>query len=124
MLQNEDRKKLEGNAGNHHLDYVFDSGGVEIRARNTDQNETLLPSALVLPIVSPSGEKVRQVSPQRIEIEKEGGRVVVVANVPLNIKETPRSRVFNMVPGAEAVPVVAEFPGTQSEEIVCKIRVE
>lgn len=122
-LQNEDRVKLEDKTGKYHLNYVFESGGVEIRARPMEQSASTFPASLVIPVVSPSGERVTQVHAQRIEIEKPGGTVRIEANVPLIIKDTPRSRVFNMVPGVEAVPVIALFPEAEIKEIICKIEV-
>jgi hypothetical protein len=41
--------------------------------------------------------------------------VSIKANVPLLIKEIPRERTFNMVPGAEAIPVMAFFEETAKE---------
>lgn len=49
--------------------------------------------------MSPSGEKVTQVSDRRIEIKKPGGTVVVESTVPLKIKQSEKGRIFNMVPG-------------------------
>ncbi len=122
-LQNEDRKRLADNHGNFHLGYTFQSGRMEIRARAEDPSRSGFPAALVVPVVSPSGERVTQVNDQRIEIEKKEGTVIIEANVPLKIKETERSRTFNMVPGVEAVPIFAEFTEAEAEEIVCTIEV-
>ena len=49
-------------------------------------------------------------------------------NVPLSIRPTEKSRVFNMVPGLEAIPIIARLvpqPGTQQpvESIQCCISV-
>ena len=74
---------------------------------------------LVLPMISPSGEKVTQ-SAQRIEIHKPQGKVVIEANSPLRIQEGTRQRIFNPVPGFEAVPVIADIPADSRLE--CRIR--
>jgi hypothetical protein len=70
---------------------------------------------LVLPLICPTGEKVTQ-SANRIEIPKPPGSVVIEANAPLRIEKTTRPRIFNLVPGFEAVPIIAEIPaGTRLE---------
>ncbi len=80
--------------------------------------------SLVFPIISPRGEKVTQASPRHIEVEKPEGKVVIESNVNLIIKETEKSRVFNMVPGAEAIPIIAWFPQGKSGDVVLNIHVK
>ena len=46
-----------------------------------------------------------------ITIQKPKGLVRVLANVPIKIKEMPKSRTFNMVPGVEALPLLVYFKG-------------
>ncbi len=46
--------------------------------------------------------------------------MVVEANVRLRVQETARPRIFNLVPGFEAVPVMAEIPADVRLE--CRIR--
>lgn len=50
-------------------------------------------------------------------IQKPNGLVTIKANVPLSIKDMPKTRTFNQVPGVEAVPVEAYFEGSKSVEI-------
>ena len=78
-------------------------------------------TSFVLPIVSPKGEKVAQFSENEITIEKPNGIVKVTANVPIKIKEIPKLRTFNMVPGVAAVPIVASF---QKEKTHVRITIE
>lgn len=75
---------------------------------------------LVLPLISPSGETVKQSAPDRIEIHKPQGKVVIEANAPLRIQQSARPRVFNLVPGFEAVPIIAEIP--IDSRLECRIR--
>ena len=78
--------------------------------------------SLVLPIISPSGEKVDRVSKSRIEIKKPNGKIAVQANCPLRIQNTGRERIFNMVPGFEAVPIAADVKFDNGPSTVeCKI---
>lgn len=123
QLQDEDRNKLEGNASQYQLRYLFETEKVEIQARRAPGNDTLFPASLVIPIVSPSGEQFVQVSPTRIEVLKNRGRVVVEANAPIRIKEIEKSRVFNMVPGVEAIPLLIDFSMQHPGAISCTIRV-
>ncbi|MFY0650560.1 MAG: hypothetical protein JXQ96_00935 [Cyclobacteriaceae bacterium] len=55
---------------------------------------------------------------------KEKGTVVVESNVPMRIKPTTNKRIFNMVPGAEAIPIMVDFPSGYSGSIECKISFE
>lgn len=123
QLQNENREVLEGNASQFQLGYLFETQKVEIQARRAPVNTKLFPASLVIPIVSPSGEQFVQVSPTRIEIMKNRGKVVVEANVPIRIKDTGKPRVFNMVPGVEAIPLLIDFPLQQPGAISCTIKV-
>lgn len=105
------------------LSYQFDVGGVTVRAQTFGTQPETLKLALTLPVISPTGEKVRRVSDRRIEIQKPAGIVVIEANVPLRIRATGRERVFNLVPGFEAVPIVAEFSAGAGAAVECRIRV-
>jgi len=123
QLQDEDRNKLPGNYSQFQLSYLFETDKVEIRAKRSSGNNSNSPSVLVIPIVSPSGETVTQISELKIEIVKKEDRVLLESNVPLRLKETEKARVFNMVPGVEAVPILADFPEGFSGEVVVTIRV-
>ena len=90
-----------------------------VKARIASSNLADLNTVFVLPVISSSDESLRQVTPQRIEIEKPEGVLVVEANVPLSIENNRnavvkpnrlnKSRVFNLVPGFQAVPIIAKF---------------
>lgn len=123
QLQNEDRATL-ASSSDYEIDYRLDAGGVEIRARSAVGVVPDGPVTLVLPILSPSGERVTQTSSNRIEISKPNGTVVVEANVALVIRKTKRDRAFNMVPGAQAVPIEARLAGNGPQEVICTITVE
>ena len=105
------------------LGYQFENDKVTITAVASDGAVGSTPAALVVPIVSASGEEVRQVSDSRIEIDKPGGTVIVESNVPLSIKNSEKGRVFNMVPGMEAVPIIARLPDNAGVGVECKISV-
>ncbi|MGB7329059.1 MAG: hypothetical protein WBD31_29530 [Rubripirellula sp.] len=120
-LQDEDRIALPDGPAEFGFRYVLEMDKVTISASALGQALTSAGTTLVVPIASPSGEEVRQVSDFRIEIDKPEGTVVVESNVPLKIREDANMRVFNMVPGMEAVPIIAEFPVADTTEISCEI---
>ncbi|NNJ85672.1 MAG: hypothetical protein HKP20_00745 [Akkermansiaceae bacterium] len=122
-LQDKDRQTMKDEVSRFDIRYLFDSDKTKIIAKTSDG--TISPSNvnLVLPVISPTGEKVHQVSNTRIEITKPEGTVVIESTVPLNIKNTKKGRAFNMVPGCEAVPIIASLPITASMKAVCTISV-
>ncbi len=122
-LQDEDRNTFDPLSSKYELTYRFDSSQVEIRAKAVNTGARNNSTALAVPIISPSGERVSQPSSDRIEIFKPGGTVVVAANVPLEIRDTERDRSFNMVPGVQAVPIQAMLPADGTGEVICTITV-
>ncbi len=119
-LQNEERKTHASHEAAVNLRYTFAREKVTISV--TPPADAKAETTLVVPLISPSGETVRQVSDNRLEIEKPGGTVVLTSNVPLTLGTEPEKRVFNMVPGMEAVPVTMKV-GRNSEPVACEISV-
>jgi hypothetical protein len=80
--------------------------------------------SLVLPLISRNDEKLRRESERCCSIAKPGGRVIVEADAPLAIAPTPsKERVFNLVPGFEAVPFAVAL-NSRGGPIEVRIRVE
>ena len=77
---------------------------------------------MVLPIISKSGEKVKQTSENRIEIEKPEATVIITSNAPIKIKEMKNERIFNQVPGVEVLPLLMFFTKDVTE-VSCTIEV-
>ncbi|MFK7982441.1 MAG: hypothetical protein AB8G86_20840 [Saprospiraceae bacterium] len=123
QLVNEARELLGSESASYHLAYLFDKEKVEIKARKINDAPFKAPVAMVLPIISPTGEKVQQINPNQITIQKPAGVVTIKSNVPLQIKKTARERVFNMVPGVEAIPIFANFT-KDIKEITCTISIQ
>ncbi len=121
-LKDEERMLVEGTASVFNINYACTNDRFEFKVKPSGDQEISSPSALVLPVISPTGEKVTQVSPTVIEVEKPEGKLVVESNVPLTIKDTEKDRVFNMVPGAEAIPILAYFT-PEISEVICTIKV-
>lgn len=119
-LKNEAREIVPDTADSFELFYKCTRQQMTIQAKATQPIQN--PTAFVLPVLSPGGEKVEQVDLRTIVITKPEGNVKVTADVPLKIKDTPGGRTFNMVPGVEAVPIEAFFePGQQELELRIEI---
>jgi hypothetical protein len=122
-LRDRDRRAIERDVSRFDLQYAFDATTTTITAKSSDGSISQTGASLVIPVLSPSGENVRQVSAHRIEITKPEGTVVVEATVPLIIKPSRHGRIFNMVPGCEAVPIIAHLPKVEGMKVVCTISV-
>ncbi|MGB6153919.1 MAG: hypothetical protein WBG48_18185 [Pricia sp.] len=129
QLTDRDRKTTPN--GRYELEYVIADGGVTIMARRVDSktvgnrqnsNKAIPTTFLVLPVISESNERLTFVSENRIEIIKTKGKVVIECNAPLSIMDSKRDRVFNMVPGMQAVPIRAVMDESL-QEIVCTLSV-
>ena len=116
QLKNEARETINETASDFSINYRYTEQKLEIEADTIQAIQK--PTAFVLPVVSPAGETVKQISENVITIEKPNGTVTISSNVKLGIKEMPGSRTFNMVPGVEAVPVIAYFDAGQKEVII------
>jgi len=111
QLKNEEFEEVTETASNFNLNYKATTEKLEIIATTNEAIKT--PTVFVLPIVSPTGEKVTQVSEYEITIKKPEGTVKISSTTTLKIKETPKERLFNMVPGVEAVPIIASLKKKQ-----------
>jgi hypothetical protein len=118
-LLNKARKEPSNGKADCSLSYHFAAEAVLIAVNAPNVGSSSNRPRLVLPLISPTGEKVTQTE-KRIEIHKPQGRVVIEANAPLRIQETTRPRIFNLVPGFEAVPIIAEIP--DNSRLECRIR--
>lgn len=123
-LQDKDRKVVPGTHPKFDLQYLFEDSKTTIIAKAAEEGASDDIATLVLPVISQTGEEVRQVSETRIEIDKPGGTVVIEATVPLLIKKTEKGRAFNQVPGCEAVPILAHLCKEKGQTTVCTISVD
>ncbi|TKD63366.1 hypothetical protein [Flavobacterium sp. ASW18X] len=120
QLTDKDQKQLAN--AQFYLTYSFDDEVTKITAMTKNWDQSSGAASLVLPLISPNYEKVVQVSKQEIEVYKKEGKVVVSVNTPITIRKTKKSRVFNMVPGMQAIPLQIDFEeGINS--IDCSIKV-
>lgn len=119
QLKNEAKELVVETASDFTLNYICSKEKLDILV-STNQN-IKENTAFVLPIVSPLGENVKQLSDHSITIQKPNGTVKISANVALIIKEMPNSRTFNMVPGVAAVPIIATIKDTNQVKITIEI---
>ena len=113
QLKNTENEAVTETASDFELTYTCSKDVMRITTKTAQPIKEK--TAFVLPIISPTGEKVLQPNPNEITVQKPEGQVSIKANVPLTIKGIPRERTFNMVPGAEAIPIMAFFEETTKE---------
>ena len=121
QLVDKERSAPPDGASPCRLEYQIETERVILRAQRNARDRGGPTANLALPIISKVNEPVRQVSANRIEIQKKNGVVRVTASVPLRIKKTERGRVFNLVPGFEAVPILADLATDKAGEERCEI---
>ncbi|KQC31319.1 hypothetical protein [Flagellimonas eckloniae] len=122
VTQLTDRERAILPDSNYQLNYSLSIEKTIIVAKKVNDAPLDKEASLVLPIISPQHEQVVQVSEKLIEIQKKEGTVLVMSSVPLLIVKTKKKRVFNMVPGMEAILVKAVFE-KNTNEISCEITV-
>ena len=94
--------------------YALTHEKVTISARPLGQLESGW--LLVVPVIAKSDEAAKQVTPTRWEVTKPAGRLLVTS--PSTIERIPsrRERVFNLVPGLEALPLHISTSGSKPVE--------
>lgn len=121
QLKNEARDIVTGTASAFDITYECTKKGMKIVA--STKEAITEPTAFMLPIVSKAGENVYHTKDDVIGVEKPEGLLQIKASVPLKIKDMPRARTFNQVPGVEALPVLAYFTKDQ-QQVEITIEVE
>jgi hypothetical protein len=103
------------------LQYEFGSEEVRIAAQRLGEQPGASGTRLVLPVVSAPGEKVTRGGDDTVFIRKPKGVVRIQADGKLSLPLGAKQRVFNLVPGCAAVPVVV---GLSREGMAnCRIKV-
>jgi hypothetical protein len=65
----------------------------------------------ILPVISENGKKVSRTHDGGMRVQKQRSAVTIESNGTLRLLECGMSRVFNHVPGLEAIPLIIEWPG-------------
>ncbi|SHE81678.1 hypothetical protein SAMN05444274_102473 [Mariniphaga anaerophila] len=85
------------------VNYIFSDETVKIELRQNLKNEHL--TEFILPVISSSEESIQKISDQKYLVKKKEGNLLIEADAPL--KKLPvlegNSRIFNHVPGMEAI---------------------
>jgi hypothetical protein len=92
--------KPPANAPKCKLEYHFTSDGVKIQAHYAE------PYRLVLPLIALRTERAAQPDANTVTITRAGGTLRVESRTPLLAEGGLEQRVFNPVPGFEALPVM------------------
>ena len=122
VLKNEGQEMASGTASAFILNYECHAEKFMITAQPLQP--VVSRTTLVLPLISKNDEHIQRISENRIMVQKSGGKVIIEANVPMNLTLPGDQRIFNMVPGVEAAPVIAEFKQNKMDLIEIKIYVE
>lgn len=85
------------------INYNFGNNTFVINAQCNAGNGTNV--KYILPIIAAWDEKMIRVSDKELKIEKPGGTLHLTANAPFSIEPTTNGRIFNYVPGLQAIPI-------------------
>lgn len=105
------------------FDYLISPEQVTISARANEAN-ALEGTELVVPVIASVHEECTRLSDESYAIRKPGCRLIIEADAPLTVRETLRDRVFNMVPGVQAVPFVVVIPAGSGKTVTVSLRME
>lgn len=89
------------------VDYIFTPNKVQLRF-SYDNKAYDGQVKFIIPVISQADEKVNMLSVSEVRILKPEGAVHIAANHPIVQLPTTGTRVFNFVPGFEAVPLAIE----------------
>lgn len=124
QLKNEQSNTLNKAQQPYTLNYTFSNNQITISAMRQQaalENESL--TRLVLPIIATNKEPIKQLADNKIAIAKENAVIVIESNFPINQRKTARARVFNMVPGMEAIVLDTLMTTDANKAIVCTIKI-
>ncbi|MCG8311362.1 MAG: hypothetical protein MI975_28500 [Cytophagales bacterium] len=86
------------------IKYLFSTGKITIRGsfETKEYNDGV---KFILPIISSGNEGYKIISDRKIRIAKKHKEIVLEANSPIDIIKTKKGRIFNFVPGMQAIPL-------------------
>jgi hypothetical protein len=106
-LVDKDQKDPATVAVNCEVTYEFTDTRVSMHFKhNLLQAESLI--KIIIPVIAKSTEKVVNINHKTLQINREGGMVKLNSDQPLQLLPATNGRVFNFVPGFEAVPLGVE----------------
>ena len=97
-------------------EYVFTPKKSTLSLRCTSETVVYMKDIrIVVPVISSSSESVQAVGDNKIHIQKSKALLTVSANQPLTRLPVTGDRLFNFVPGLEAVPLAISKPAATIE---------
>ena len=85
-------------------DYTFQTNKVIVEF-NSETTVASEPVRVVIPVISNASEMVEVIGKRLIQIQKKNALVKITSDSDLVILPTTGNRVFNFVPGLEAIPL-------------------
>jgi len=107
-----------GGACRFEITYTLSRERFVIAARPLGEN--LAEWLLVVPVISGAEEAVKRIQPNHWQITKPAGRWSVEADAPIERIPSKRERVFNLVPGFQALPL--GIASTGAKPVECSLR--
>ena len=98
--------------------YRFTEAGVEILASADAGNKT---PQYILPVICPQSEKVTRVDAKTVRLDKPAGPLMIRTDAAKGFLPMPDQRVFNLVPGFEALPLAVELPAGKTVKIEIRV---
>jgi hypothetical protein len=114
-LMSNSRKPMEGEGQLlYEVRWMVDKAGVELRARAIGQMPASAVLHFIVPVIARQNEQIEQASSQIVRISKSKGNLIIAIDGANHFEPIRSERVFNLVPGFEAVPLtIAILPGKQ-----------
>ncbi len=99
------------------MEYTFKNSKLILKAKVTRSGNSHKVK-FYLPIISHNKEKTEMLSAKKMAIHKTGGVVIIESDKDINVKNVSKGRIFNFVPGMEAVPIEIQ---TNEVEVVLSV---
>jgi hypothetical protein len=109
-LINEKQEDVPGGKINCQINYRFGKNDFTIKVNHDSDKENI---KFIAPIISANNEELLHVSDKIIHIIKPKIKVKIETSRPIHIIETEKGRIFNFIPGMEAIPI--EIKGREVE---------
>jgi hypothetical protein len=103
-----DKNQQEPTSGAIHCQVAYHFSHEKAALHFSHDHRGTSPVRIIVPVVSPSTETVRMLPDNKVRISKENALLQIAANKTIKILPVTGKRVFNFVPGLEAIPFYAE----------------
>jgi hypothetical protein len=103
-LVDKDQKEPATGTINCEVNYTFTANKVSLHFKHNGGEQV----KIIIPVIAKSTEKLSIINNKTITLKREGALVNVKCDKPLILLPTTNGRIFNFVPGLEAVPLAIE----------------